>query len=129
MTPWSRATTAKRPEIEVIPIEVTPTQDLAGERDLESHKRDRRITYFEAALAVLRHAKRPLTTREISAAAVEEGLIVPKGRTPHASMTAALYQGLKSDNALVKLETPGPSRAQRGSVRWTLRDSRRARRR
>ena len=81
------------------------------------------ITYFEAAVAILRRAKRPLTTREIAAAAIEDGLIAPKGKTPHASMSVALYQRAKSEPLLVKLEAPGPGRAERGSVRWTLRKS------
>jgi hypothetical protein len=79
------------------------------------------MTYFEAALAVLRRAKRPLTTREVAAAAIEAGLIVPKGKTPHATMSATLYQRAKSDPLLVKRGSPGRSRAQRGSVRWELR--------
>jgi hypothetical protein len=90
---------------------------------MESIRSDPPMTYFEAALAVLRRAKRPLTTREIAAAAIEAGLIVPQGKTPEASMSAALYQRAKSGATLVKLETPGSRRAERGSVRWTLRDS------
>jgi hypothetical protein len=90
---------------------------------MESSLRNRRMTYFDAALAVLRRAKLPLTTREVTAAAIEAGLIVPKGKTPHATMSAVLYQRAKSDPLLVKRETPGRSRAQRGSVRWTLRKS------
>jgi hypothetical protein len=83
------------------------------------------MTYFEAALTVLRRAKRPLTTREVLAAAVKAGLIMPKGKTPHATMAAALYDRAKSDPTLVKLEKPGPRRAQRGSVRWTVQKTRR----
>ena len=78
------------------------------------------MTYFEAALTVLRHAKRPLTAREIVAAAIKKGLIVPKGKTPEATMSAALYARAKSDPFLVKLDIPGPSRAKRGSVRWSV---------
>jgi hypothetical protein len=84
------------------------------------------MTYIEAALTVLQRATRPLATHEIFAAVIDAGLIVPTGKTPRATMSAALYQRAKSDKRLVKLATPGRGRAKRGSVRWTLRDSGRA---
>lgn len=79
------------------------------------------MTYFEAALVVLRRASRSLTTREIVASALERGLIKPTGKTPEATMSAELYRRARSDARLVKLATPGASRAQRGSVRWSVR--------
>lgn len=80
------------------------------------------MTYFEAALTVLRRAGRPLTAREITVAAIKKGLIVPKGRTPEQTMSARLYvRAAKADPQLVKLETPGGGRAKRGSVRWSVR--------
>jgi HB1, ASXL, restriction endonuclease HTH domain len=83
------------------------------------------MTYFEAAVAILRRAGRPLTAREIAAAAIKQGLIVPKGRTPEQTMSATLYtRAAKSDPLLVKLETRGHSRAQRGSVRWSVHKTR-----
>ena len=84
------------------------------------------MTYSEAAIAVLEHAGRPLTTAEVFTAALERGLIMPPGKTPERSMSAALYQRVKWDTRLVKLEKPGRGRAMRGSVRWALRDSGRA---
>ena len=41
----------------------------------------------------LRRSRRPLTAREIVHAAVKAGLIVTRGRTPEATMSAALYVG------------------------------------
>ena len=83
------------------------------------------MTYFEAAVAVLRRAERPLTAREIVAAAIKKGLVVPKEQTPEATMSATLYtRATRSDPLLVKLETPGHSRAQRGSVRWSVQKTR-----
>ena len=79
------------------------------------------MTYYEAALQVLLGAKRPLTAREITDEALERGLITPKGKTPHATMTAELYVHAPKDPQLVKLEDPGSKRAKRGSVRWTVR--------
>ncbi len=81
------------------------------------------MTYYEAALQVLRSVQRPLTTREITAQAVERGLIAPDGKTPEATMSAKLYMALRNDSELVKLEEPGKKRARPGTVRWTLRHS------
>ena len=79
------------------------------------------MTYYEAALRILRSARHPLTTREITVRAIEGGLIRPTGKTPHATMAAELYLRVRNDPELVKIEDPGPSRAKQGSVRWTLR--------
>jgi HB1, ASXL, restriction endonuclease HTH domain len=78
------------------------------------------MKYYEAAIEVLKAAKRPLTVEEITNQAVEAGLIAPHGKTPAASMSAVLYRtGNRRD--LIKLEDRGEKRAKRGSVRWTLR--------
>jgi hypothetical protein len=79
------------------------------------------MTYYEAAIEVLRAAKRPLTTQEITNRAIEKGLITPSGKTPEATMAAVLYVRLPNDPDLLKLEDRGDRRAKRGSVRWTLR--------
>jgi hypothetical protein len=81
------------------------------------------MTYYEAALQVLRSIQRPLTTQEITDQAVKRGLIAPRGKTPHATMSAALYAGARNDPELVKLGTPVNVRAKPGSVRWTLRQA------
>lgn len=80
------------------------------------------MTYREAVLHVLRSARHPLTTREITDQALEKGLINPRGKTPHQTMQARLYTWVRTDPELVKLESPGRGgRAKRGSVRWALR--------
>ena len=79
------------------------------------------MTYYDAALQVLRSAQHPLGTRQITDRALEMGLITPRGKTPHATMDAVLCRKLGKDPELVKLETTGDRRAERGSVRWTLR--------
>lgn len=81
------------------------------------------MTYYEAALQVLRSAGRPLSTREITDEALGQGLITPHGKTPHATMAAKLHMHSRNDPALVKFEDRGKKRARRGSVRWTLRDA------
>jgi hypothetical protein len=78
------------------------------------------MTYFEIALTVLRQARRALTTREIVDAATSQGLLVPKGKTPEATMAAALYARATTDPRIQKLEIPGRMRAKRGSVRWSI---------
>jgi hypothetical protein len=80
-----------------------------------------RMTYYEAALSVLRSARRPLTTREITDLAVQRKLIVPGGKTPYATMSATLYTRVGGNKELAKIDVPGNRRAKRGSVRWTLR--------
>jgi hypothetical protein len=81
------------------------------------------MTYYQAALQVLRSARHPLTTKELTDLAIERGLIKPHGKTPYATMAARLYVEGRNDAELVKLGTPGNGRARRGSVRWTLRDA------
>ena len=79
------------------------------------------MTYAEAAVEVLRTARAPLTVKEIVEQARARGLLMPRGRTPEASMSAALYRKLGKDSAIVKVAEPGNVRAVRGSVRWSLR--------
>jgi hypothetical protein len=79
------------------------------------------MTYYEAALSVLRSARRPLSTQEITDLALQRKLIQPGGKTPHATMSATLYTRVGGHNELVKIDAPGNGRAKRGSVRWTLR--------
>jgi len=84
------------------------------------------MTFYEAAIRILSSARSPLTSREITNRAIEQGLVVTRGQTPHATMAALLYKRLGVDLRLVKLDTPGGSRAKRGSVRWALREQERA---
>jgi hypothetical protein len=79
------------------------------------------MTYYEAAIKVLRSAGHPLTTQEITDLAIAGGLIRPTGKTPHASMARVLYLRVRNDPELVKAEEPGPAKAKQRSVRWTLR--------
>jgi len=81
------------------------------------------MTYYEAAIQILRSARCPLTTREVAEQAIETGLIQPRGKTPAATMSAVLYEHLRKDVQLTKLEAPGNRRAKKGSVRWVLRDA------
>lgn len=75
------------------------------------------MTFLEAAEAVLRSAKGPLTTREVVQRALARGLINPQGKTPEATMSAALY-GAHSDVPIRREFEPGRGRARRGSVGW-----------
>lgn len=81
------------------------------------------ISYYEAALQVLRFSQRPLTTREITDIAIKSGLLTPRGKTPDATMSAVLYGRAKGHVEFTKLADPGNGRAKRGSVRWTLREA------
>jgi len=79
------------------------------------------MTYYEAAIQILRSAKRPLTARQIFEQAVEKGLVTTSGKTPDATMRATLYKQAHNNPELVKLEEAAGKRAKRGSVYWTLR--------
>jgi hypothetical protein len=81
------------------------------------------MTYYEAALQILRSVQRPLSVREITDLAITKGLITPAGKTPHATMAAELYVRGRKDPELVKIEVRGDGRAKRGSVYWTLRQA------
>ncbi len=78
---------------------------------------------LEAALAVLRDADRPLTTREVAERVLARDLIATTGKTPDASISAALYVAVRRNRApgLECLSEPGKGRAKRGSVRWRYR--------
>ena len=78
------------------------------------------MTYLDAAIQVLREARRPLTTRELTEAALRRELISPLGTTPIATMSATLYRHLRdAQKPRIRRDSqPGPARALRGSVRW-----------
>jgi hypothetical protein len=75
------------------------------------------MTFLAAAEAVLRSAKRPLTAREITEQALNRRLIATSGKTPEATMTAALYRARSPH--IQRSFAPGPTRAVRNSVRWS----------
>jgi hypothetical protein len=75
------------------------------------------MTFLEAAEQILRAAKRPMLAQEITAEALEKGLIQTDGKTPQATMTARLYTA-PDDSPIRREFVPGPQRAKRGSVRW-----------
>jgi HB1, ASXL, restriction endonuclease HTH domain len=75
------------------------------------------MTFLEAAEAVLRAERKPLTVREITEIALRHGLLETHGKTPEATMSAALY-GASPDGPIRRRFVPGPQRAIRGSVRW-----------
>jgi HB1, ASXL, restriction endonuclease HTH domain len=78
------------------------------------------VTYLEAAIKVLKSSRRPLSTNEIVERAIARGLTQPTGKTPAATMSAVLYRHLGEGSQLRQIAEPGPRRAVRGTVRWTL---------
>ena len=75
------------------------------------------MTFADAAATVLRNAQRPMSTEEITERALAHGLLNTTGKTPVATMAAALYR-LGSNDPIQRVYEPGPARAARGSVRW-----------
>jgi hypothetical protein len=78
------------------------------------------MTYYEAALEVLRSAQHPLTIREITDEAIERGLIAPRGSSPQNTMSAVLYVRARNNSALSRTGEMGKHGSVPGSVRWTL---------
>ncbi|MGA7361710.1 MAG: winged helix-turn-helix domain-containing protein [Candidatus Dormiibacterota bacterium] len=78
------------------------------------------MTFLDAARAVLKASNREMTCGEVTERALRRGLIKTKGKTPEASMSAALYSAVKSDpeGEIRRVCDPGPTRAARDSVRW-----------
>lgn len=81
------------------------------------------MTFLEAAFQILGSSRTPLTAREITERALEQGLIETRGKTPAATMSAVLYEALRSDHNLVKLDDRSRGHVRRGSVRWTTRSN------
>ena|SRR5438128_11762405 len=81
-------------------------------------------SFLEAAEIVLAEAGEALTAAAITEEALLRSLIRPSGKTPVATMTAALYVEARDNPAsrVLRLAEPGPQRARRGSVRWMLRE-------
>lgn len=55
------------------------------------------MTYLEAALTILTYTDRPLTLLEITAVAVAQGLVRPRGKTPDRTMASVLYRRMAAD--------------------------------
>lgn len=78
------------------------------------------MTYFEAALLVLQTSPEPLTTREILEQIQAKDLVTATGKTPLATLSAALYRHLGKHPELQRLSKRGFERAVRGTVYWTV---------
>jgi hypothetical protein len=75
------------------------------------------MRFVDAAEVVLRTANKPLTVHEIVEIALDKGLLKTHGKTPEATMSAALY-ALPAEATIRRDFQPGSLRAVRGSVRW-----------
>lgn len=74
--------------------------------------------FLAAALQVM-STTHPMTAREITAEALRRGLLTTNGRTPEATLAAALYLEAKAETPRVQRQfEPGAMRAQRNTVRW-----------
>jgi hypothetical protein len=76
------------------------------------------MSFLSAAETVLRTTGKSLTAAEITEIALRRGLVQTRGKTPAASMSAALY-GAPPDSPIRREFKPGRQRAARDSVRWT----------
>jgi hypothetical protein len=76
------------------------------------------MSFLRAAETVLRTAGKSLTAAEITEIALRRGLVQTRGKTPTATMRAALY-GAPPDSPIRREFKPGRQRAVPSSVRWT----------
>jgi hypothetical protein len=75
------------------------------------------VTFAQAAEHILREQARPMTATEITEMALTMRLVTSSGKTPVATMAAALY-GLPAGSSIEREYVAGGQRARRGSVRW-----------
>jgi hypothetical protein len=75
------------------------------------------LTFFEAAVEVLRQEERALSTRELTDLVLAKKLVRTRGRTPRATMSAALYSA-PADSPIHREYELVYQRARQGSVRW-----------
>jgi len=66
----------------------------------------KKLSFKEAAIKILKEADEPLTAKEITDIALNEGLIETSGATPEATMAAQLYTEI-SNNAASKFKKVG----------------------
>jgi len=79
------------------------------------------MTYFEAALLVLRASRSPLSTNEILKRIQRQNLVPMTGQSPKATLSATLYRHLgKHPELRCERVTGTHQRAVRGTVRWSL---------
>ena len=76
------------------------------------------MTFAEAAENILRDEGRPMTAKEITEIALMRRPIGSGGKTPIATMNAALY-GLPLGRPIEREFVAGARRAKRDSVRWS----------
>ena len=76
------------------------------------------MSFYQAALEVLRDAREPLGAGAIAEEAVRRGLIAPSGKTPTNSMSATLYRYTAAgDRSLMRVENPKHARHRRYILR------------
>jgi hypothetical protein len=75
------------------------------------------VTYLAAAEAILKATKRPMTAVEITEEAIKQHLLPSTGKTPVATMRAAIYTARK-DQLLASSIRPEYVRGPRSAVRW-----------
>lgn len=100
----------------------SPQDRGAPEGSSASPETSTHLTFFKAALKVLETSEKPMTTRQIISEAIRRGLIDPRGKTPEATLSALFYLHVRdAAKPLIRRHAnPGLTRAQRGSVAWSL---------
>jgi HB1, ASXL, restriction endonuclease HTH domain len=66
-------------------------------------------TFLDAAYQVLENADFPMSAEEIARLALDQGLLMSRGATPAATMSASLYMDIKEKGATSKFIRIGPN--------------------
>jgi restriction system protein len=80
------------------------------------------VNFLDAAATILKRAKEPLTSKEITDRAIASAVLRSTGKTPDRTMTARLYLDTLHNPAsrFRRIAQAGRIRAKRGSVKWAL---------
>lgn len=66
--------------------------------------------FLDAAYQILKDSNRPMSAEEITQQALDRGLLVTRGKTPAATMSASLYMDIKEKGGASRFIQSGPNR-------------------
>lgn len=94
--------------IEPVTVENSYTSQNTKENKVSYRPEDKKMSYKQAAMILLKRARKPLTAREIVTLAIKEGLIESTGKTPDATLAGQIHTDIQrlGERAPVKIIGP-----------------------